>query len=120
MIHTEIIILGRRIVGYELGQNLWYVDLHDISDWLYIDYEVSEVQQIVTPAYARYLIPVEELGRALLLHHIYSPSVMSQELLETLLVTSLSTLFTMSLVGNRIDFIAYLEGCYNQKPYEQT
>ena len=114
MRHTEITILGRSIVGYELEQNLWYVDLHDISDWLYIDYEVSELQQILTPTYARYVIPVEELGRAILLDHIYNPRPESQELLEALLATDLSTRFTMVVVGDRQELIDYLESCYDQ------
>ncbi len=114
MRYTEITILGRRIVGYELEQNLWYVDLHDITDWLFIDYEVSEVQQVLTPNYARYLIPVEDLGRAILLDHIYNPRLESQELLEALLATDLSTLFTMSVVGSIQDLIDYLESCYEQ------
>ena len=115
MRYAEITIAGRRIVGYELEQNLWYVDLHDIYDWLNIDYEVSEVQQILTPTYARYLIPVEDLSRAILLDHLYNPRLESQRLIEILLATDLSTLLTMAVVGDRQELIDYLECCYNME-----
>lgn len=112
MKYTELIISGKRIVGYELETGLWYVNLHEISDWLYIDYEVSEIRQILTPTYAKYFIPVEDLGRAILLDHRYNPRVESQKLLETLLATDLSTLFTMVETGDIQDQIDYLEYCY--------
>ena len=119
MKYAKLTISNRHIVGYELEQHLWYVDLHDISKWLYIDYEVSEIQQILTPDYARYLIPVEDLGRAILLDHIYNPRVESQELLETLLATDLSTQFSMVvIVDGKQEIIDYLEDCYHLKYYE--
>lgn len=112
MKYAKLTISNRHIVGYELEKHLWYVDLHDISEWLYIDYEVSEIQQILTPDYARYLIPVEDLGKAILLDHLYNPRVESQELLETLLATDLSTQFSMVIVDDRQEKIDYLDDCY--------
>ena len=114
MRYARLTISNRHIVGYELEQHLWYVDLHDISEWLYIDYEVSEIQQILTPDYARYLIPVEDLGKAILLDHLYNPKVDSLELLETLLATDLSTQFSMVvIVDDKQEIIDYLEDCYH-------
>ena len=118
MRYAQITISNRHIVGYELEQHLWYVDLHDISEWLYIDYEVSEIQQILTPDYARYLIPVEDLGRAILLDHIYNPRVESLGLLETLLATDLATQLSMAKLGDKQELVEFLEGCYHLKYYE--
>lgn len=118
MNYAEITILDRRIVGYELEQNLWYVDLHEISEWLYIDYGVTEIKQILTPSYAKYLIPVEELGRAILLDYIYNPRLKSQELLVTLLETDLATQLSMAKLGDKQELVEFLEGCYQLKYYE--
>lgn len=113
MRHITLTILNQNITGYELDEGVWYVDLHDISDWLDLDYEILDLQQVTTPLLCRYLVPVEGLGRALLQELLHRPTKDTQGLVMYLLSTDLSTLFCIAAVSQGLDVIDYLEHCFS-------
>jgi len=109
MRHIEIDILGQKLVGYELNELEWYVDLHEISDWLDISYDVGKVTLVCNQDYVKYLVPVEVLSRALLCDYLHNPDQDKLDRLEYILDLGLSNLFNVY----SIDLVEYLEHCYS-------
>jgi hypothetical protein len=105
-----IIILGYDLTGYEIPGYGWYVDIHCVSDWLGLDYNLGPVTQVLEDNQVLHLVSVDALSRGLLLDYINSPSPAKLNTLEVLLHTNLTTLFDISSLIND-DVVEYLEYC---------
>lgn len=109
MITSVISLLGHDLVGYEIPEHGWYVDIHAVSEWVDLSYNLGKVVQVLIDNKVIHLVPVEALSRGLLLDYINNPSPAKLNTLEVLLHSNLSTLLDIShqIKDHVVEFLEY-------------